>query len=247
MRARRDDGGVHAGVVRDLEILPRSLERAHPRLVEAAHQRLVLAVRQPVHGLGARRIVGIALRQPDPAAREQRADALEARLAVDVLQVVRAAVERHEPAVRPLGAVEDELVEGLRPCGRVHGGAPDQHPVEPEHERRHARRESQEPQRLVRLHEPMQELVAGVLVVRERPEQCRGRLALALEPGRLLAPRRLGEVAPGRAERRLGSVERQPPLGSQQVGADDWLLADVHGSSVLHGAGHGIRSSPPGG
>ena len=148
----------------------------------------------------------------------------------------------------------------------MHGGAPDQHAVEPEHERRHAGRKSQELPRLVRLHEPMEELVAGVLVVRERPEQGRGRLALALEPGRLHAACRIGEIAPRRAERLLGGVERQPPLRPEQVRADGQLLAGfrpearfrrlLHHPSldvrrgrtirVLHGTGSGIRSSPPG-
>ncbi len=66
---------------------------------------------------------------------EEDADAVIARLAVDVFVVVASRVERHELFALRLGPLLQELVEGLLPRACVDVGGLRQHPVEVEEER----------------------------------------------------------------------------------------------------------------
>src|ERR671933_95510 len=79
-------GGVHephrAGVGLDAALADQPL-----------HQ-LVLAVGEPAHGLRVGRVVRVAIGEVDAAAGQERAYAVVARLAVDVLVVVAHGVER---------------------------------------------------------------------------------------------------------------------------------------------------------
>jgi len=68
-----------------------------------------------VHRLGLRRIGGRAHGGVDAARLQERADAVEPGLAVDVLVVVGRAIELLERLAGPLGPVAQEAVEHLLP------------------------------------------------------------------------------------------------------------------------------------
>src|SRR5512133_1670149 len=118
---RRDHRAVETGVSCGLEVAPRALKRAHPLLVDLSQECFLLAIREPVDGFRAGRILRVAIREADPTAGKEGADALMARLAVHVALVVGAGVERHEASARPFDASPDELVECLYPGSRVEG------------------------------------------------------------------------------------------------------------------------------
>jgi len=72
-----------------------------------------------VNGLRLRRVGRRTHREVDAAGLEERLHAVEPRLAVDVLVVVRRTVERLERLIVPLGPVAQEVVEHLLPRAGV--------------------------------------------------------------------------------------------------------------------------------
>ena len=88
-------------------------------------EQLVLAVAERAHRARARRVAGQTVGQRDRPRGEERADAVVARLAVDVGEVV---------VLRERWPVAEELVEHDRPCPLVHLGRRRQDPVQVEEE-----------------------------------------------------------------------------------------------------------------
>ena len=89
-----------------LEVATRAVERRHAALVQTAGERLALSPRE---------VIGLFVRQPDPAAVEKHVDAFEPRTPVDECPVVGTAVEGNEMHPRLLGEAQQELVEDLGP------------------------------------------------------------------------------------------------------------------------------------
>jgi hypothetical protein len=95
-------------------------------------EHLVLAVAQSVHGFGVERVVRSALGELNPAAGEERPDAVPASFAVHVALVVGACVERDE---RLAGALRPGLqirVEHGLPRAGVDAGGIGEHTIEVE-------------------------------------------------------------------------------------------------------------------
>ena len=109
---------------------------------ELEHE-VVLAVAQAVDRLGARLVVGRAVREVDAARPEERADPVVARPAVDVLVVVRARVEGHERLAGALRALAQVVVEHLLPRGGMDLRGLREHAVEVEQARLDAVGQSQ--------------------------------------------------------------------------------------------------------
>ena len=99
--ARGDDRAAQARVAGGLDVADRALVGldARARWISLQHE-LVLAVAEPADRLGVGRIVGRPLGQLDPARLQERAHAVVARLAVDVLVVVVDRVELARTARR---------------------------------------------------------------------------------------------------------------------------------------------------
>src|SRR5262249_30256950 len=93
---------------------------------------VVLAVAEAANRLGGRRVVGLALRQDDPARSEERADAVVAWLAVDVRAVVGDLVEGDERLAPLRRALAQGRVEHLLPLPGVAPGSLRENAVEVE-------------------------------------------------------------------------------------------------------------------
>jgi hypothetical protein len=79
----------------------------------------ILPLAQPVHGLGARKILWSAIRQVNLSRGQEVADSRPARLAVDVGAIVGCDVERGERRGATRGVRNQVLVEELLPGRRV--------------------------------------------------------------------------------------------------------------------------------
>ena len=108
-------------------------------------EQLILAVCERVDGEGPRRVVGASLGEADPAADEERPDALEAPTPGDQVVVVVAWVERDVRPLAEMRLLREEPIEGLRPDCGVHLGAHRQHAVELEDAGADGGREPQHP------------------------------------------------------------------------------------------------------
>jgi nucleotide-binding universal stress UspA family protein len=239
VRAGRHDRAGEAGLGRLFEIEASPIERGHALPVEAAKERLVLAVREAVHGLGARRIVGPALRQPDPAAREECPHAVEPRLAVQVQLVVDVPsewCEWCEALAQPLDAPGQQLVEGVAPCCGMHRGAAGQDAFEVEHAGPRGRPQAERRTRGTSGGKSMDELDA--LFARRCVEQTLDFSSFLREPSSPDTSVRVRECRSGPArvdpERLAGGVERRSPLHAQAVQARGAVGA--HGDRVSAGA-----------
>ena len=89
--------------------------------MDQRQDQLVLAVAEPAHGFVIRRVVAVpTLGQLDAPRGEERADAVAARLAVDVLAVVVRQVEGRELLAGAFGPLAQVLVEHLLPGRRMY-------------------------------------------------------------------------------------------------------------------------------
>ena len=102
-------------MARGFEIPARARERVHATLREPLHERRLLVVGDAVGGVGVRTVSRPPLRQPYPAAAEERVHAVQARPPVDVLAVVGVPVERDQEPAGLLAPSREERVERLRP------------------------------------------------------------------------------------------------------------------------------------
>ena len=136
--ARRDYGEPQRGVARGLEVAHGALVGLHSLLPDQLEDELVLAVPEPGDRLRVRWVVGVSLRELDPPRGEEGANAVRSRLAVDVLAVVRGAVERRLRLAGPGTPLAQVSVEHLLPRRRVHDRSPGQNAVEVEQARPHA-------------------------------------------------------------------------------------------------------------
>src|SRR5262249_34813853 len=211
----RDDGCVQPGIAQRLEVVARILVSLHALPLEAPEESEVLAVGEPMHGLGGRRVVGRAPPQPDAAAGQEAVHALDGWPPVDVEPIIGARVEGGVPAV---GAAQQQLVERLRPRGRVNRGGACEHAFELEHagvdlvaQAQHSSGRPRQVDSVDQVH---------VLVACDRVEQPRRVLAL----GRQLCPQRVllrrGKVERGGLYRVLRAVQRCPPVGAHPVEVD---------------------------
>ena len=86
--ARRDDRPPQPGLAHRLDEPHRPLVHLDTVSFDQVEHEVVLAVPEAVHGQRRRRVVGRALRERDPARRQERADAVLPQLAIDVVGVV---------------------------------------------------------------------------------------------------------------------------------------------------------------
>jgi len=101
VRAGRDHRPADPDQVRGLQVAARADIGRHAVARQMAFERLLLAVGEAVHGLRIGGVVCGTLLQPDAAALEERAHALQARPLGDEGLVVAIAVERDERLARP--------------------------------------------------------------------------------------------------------------------------------------------------
>src|SRR6266487_4146897 len=122
VRAGGHDGSVEPRLANRMDVPHRPVVGLDAVAFQKCHHELVLAVSETVDGLGRRRVVRIALGQLDSARGQERANAVVARLAVDVPVVVGDRVEGGELLAGSLGALAQVRVEHLLPGGGVHLG-----------------------------------------------------------------------------------------------------------------------------
>ena len=115
--ARRHEADPDPGVAQLVDQRDRGGERAHAVLAHLGVEEVVLAVAEPADGLPLRRVGRVAHRQLDAARGQEVADAVVARLAVDVEPVVGLEVERPERVGRA-GRPRRSRRPGSCPCGR---------------------------------------------------------------------------------------------------------------------------------
>jgi hypothetical protein len=101
-------------------------------LVEVMKEDQLLPVRQAVHRLSAWPVHHLTFGKRDAATPEEVPDAVEARLSVEVAQVIGSRIEASEVPSGPFDARVDEGVERLRPRGRMELCTGDQDAVEVE-------------------------------------------------------------------------------------------------------------------
>src|SRR6266487_7108980 len=130
VRAGGHDGSVEPRLANRMDVPHRPVVGLDAVAFQKCHHELVLAVSETVDGLGRRRVVRIALGQLDSARGQERANAVVARLAVDVPVVVGDRVEGGELLAGSLGALAQVRVEHLLPGGGVHLGGRGEDAVE---------------------------------------------------------------------------------------------------------------------
>jgi len=121
IHTRRNDGTRDTGASNGAYVTHRARIGIHSLAANQRQNEVVLAVPEPAHRRGGRRIGRIPVRKLDPSRREEAADPVVAPMAVDVLVVVVARVERDERIAGSRCASAQERVEQLLPCGSVDG------------------------------------------------------------------------------------------------------------------------------
>ena len=133
-----DDGAAQTGVDGGAHVADRSLVGLHPLVADHLEDEARSCDYPSRRSSRRSEDRSGSLGQLDAAGREERADPVIARLAVHVLVVVAAEIERNELLAALRGATPQEVVERLLPRGRVHLGGLSQHAVEIEQARNHA-------------------------------------------------------------------------------------------------------------
>ena len=217
VRARGDDGTVHAEHAGGLEVGARAREGRHALELQTRPQPFLLAVRQPVDGLGAGRVVRTAFGQADATAGEERADSVEARPAGDPELVVVVPIEGRDLLAAALRPLEEEAVERVRPGGRVEARAGREDAVEVEHAGDHLARQAEDLPREPWAAEPLHQRAGRVAVAGEALQQV-GDLVVLLGEAATEFPQVLrAQGVAGGVESALGRLEREPPLGGERV------------------------------
>ena len=128
--ARRDHRGGQAELLHVVQEADRTGERRHPVGLQQDLDELVLAVPEAVDGECIGRVLRGSVGEGDRPRREEAPHPVVAGLAVEVVGVVAAQVERHERLVVGIGPGAQELVEHLPPRGGMEGRRVGQHSVE---------------------------------------------------------------------------------------------------------------------
>jgi hypothetical protein len=130
VRARCDDCAAEPRVSYGADVANRSFVHLHALTLDHREHELVLAVAEPVNGYGVGRIVRRALGEVYSARGEEGTDTVVARLAVDVLVVVRHRIEGLEALTGLRRSLSEERVEHLLPGGGMDLRCLRQHTVE---------------------------------------------------------------------------------------------------------------------
>src|SRR4029079_1133741 len=200
----------------ELEVEAGALERMRAVLRQDLEERILLPVGEPVHRVGARRVVRAPVQEAETAAREEAGDAPDTRPAVDERRVVDADAERRQRHTRPLDVPRDELVERPPPRLGVDRRARDEDAVHAEDARHRIRRNAEEALRLPRRRDEADEKPLRLMLAREGVEEPSRRGTLFGEPVSP-HPDLSGEVVSRRLERGARRLQRPSPPADERV------------------------------
>jgi hypothetical protein len=113
------DGGTHALRTKRADEIDCSLEGLHAVPLQLFREVLIFAIAKPVNALHVGAVRVCPPWQIDSTRLQERRDAVVARLAIDVLSIVRVDVERDERLTASGRAALEECVEQLLPRCRV--------------------------------------------------------------------------------------------------------------------------------
>src|SRR5450759_69313 len=136
------EGSVQAGLPRRANVPHRALIGLNALIADHAQNDLVLAVAESGDRLGSRRVAILALRKVDTARSKERAHAVVARLAVDVLVIFCNRIERQKRLAALRRPLAQKVVEHLLPGSGVDLRSLRQHPIQIEQARPHTVRQT---------------------------------------------------------------------------------------------------------